>query len=96
MATDIIYCKYATGSDTVGIGDGTFEHPYKTLNKALSVHTVGKQIGLLDNQPLASAETLPTYTTTYVINSNLFDRSMLLVAISDIPLVINNFNSSST
>ena len=68
MATDIIYCKYATGSDTVGIGNGTFENPYKTLNKALSVHTVGKTIGLLDNQPLASAETLPTYTS-YVINS---------------------------
>lgn len=65
MAIDI-YCKYVGGSDSSG--EGTFVKPYKTLNKALSVHTVGKQIGLLDNQPLASAETLPTYTG-YVINS---------------------------
>ena len=65
MAIDI-YCKYVGGSDSSG--EGTLIKPYKTLNKALSVHTVGKQIGLLDNQPLASAETLPTYTTQ-VINS---------------------------
>lgn len=62
----IICCKYSTGSDTTG--NGTYLLPYKTIAKAMSVHTIGDTIGLMDDEPISSSVTIPTYASYLYLN----------------------------
>lgn len=69
MAERKVYCDFINGSDTTGIGNGSFASPWKTQAKALSVDIFQQKdkICLLADEPISTAMTIPS-VTGYLVN----------------------------